>query len=223
MPSISQSTLTYLSELKNNNNRDWFLKNKSKYLLAIDQIKSLSNYLTIKIEEHDSLEKSRVLRIYRDVRFSKNKSPYKTHFGIGFSRSKPSLRGSYYLHIEPKQSFLGCGFWDPQPQDLLRIRKELEYSGDEFRTIIQKKAFKQLWGTLKGNEVKTKPKGFDINHPNIDLIRKKQFLFSIPFSNKQVLDSGFPDKINEAIIEIRPFLDFMSHTLTTNLNGESIL
>jgi uncharacterized protein (TIGR02453 family) len=164
-----------------------------------------------------------MFRIYRDVRFSKNKTPYKTHFGMALHRQKPTLRGGYYIHIEPNNSFLGVGFWGPNPPDLFRIRKELEFDSIELRKIINEKKFKQIWGPIVGEEVKTSPKGFNLDHPNIDLIRKKQYVFIKKVTDEEVISFEFLSLIENHFKAIRPFFDYMSCLLTTDLNGESII
>ena len=164
-----------------------------------------------------------MFRIYRDVRFSKDKTPYKTHFAGSFSRLGAHLRGGYYVHIKPGGSFIATGFWNPNKEDLFRIRKELEMDASEFRKIITEKTFKKVWGELEGDEVKTAPKGFDKEHSDIDLIKKKQFIFIRNFSDKDVLSNAFIETLDESFKAIRPYFDLMSDILTTNLNGESIL
>lgn len=223
MKRVCPEIFDFFNQLNKNNNRDWFNKHKSEFKRIENEIKQFSQQLYDTINIHDSLELWKVFRIYRDVRFSKNKTPFKTHFGIAFKRTKPNLRGGYYLHLSSSDSFLACGFWEPEPSDLLRIRKEFEVFADDFRQIINATTFKSIWGELKGSELKTAPKNFDRNHPDIDLIRKKQYLFIIPFENDEVLDKYFATRIDNAIKEVRPFVDYMSSILTTNLNGESIL
>lgn len=223
MKTVNPKVFDFFKQLNENNNREWFEQRKPEFKTLEKEIKQFSEDLFETINLHDSLELWKVFRIYRDVRFSKNKTPYKNHFGISFKRNKPNLRGGYYLHLSPSESFLACGFWGPEPADLLRIRKELEVSADEFRQIINTSKLKTTWGKLKGDELKTAPKNFDKNHPNIDLIRKKQYLFMIQFSDKEVLDKGFGNRVNKALKDIRPFVDYMSEVLTTDLNGESIL
>jgi len=165
-----------------------------------------------------------VFRIYRDVRFSKNKLPYKTHFGGSFHRTKPELRGGYYLHLAPhNESFIATGFWDPNKEDLLRIRKEFETDSEDIRAIMDTPAFKAVWGTVQGDELKSAPRGFDKLDPNIDLIRKKQFIFVRKYSDKAVMSKDFEHQIVESFKIIRPYFDYMSSVLTTNLNGESTL
>ena len=125
--------------------------------------------------------------------------------------------------MEPENSFLGVGFWAPNTKDLFRIRKELEFDAAELETLISDPTFKKYWVELSGDEVKTAPKGFSKEHPNINLIRKKQFVFIKNFSNKEVLASDFLTVVDQYFINIRPFFDYMSSVLTTDLNGESLL
>ena len=146
----------------------------------------------------------------------------RTNFGISFHRKKPQLRGGYYIHLAPGDSFLATGFWDPSPADLLRMRKELEVDAQEFRDLMAVPAFTKVWGNLEGDAVKTAPKGFAKDHPNIDLIRHKQFLFIKKFNDKSVLSPDFQKEVIAAFTAVRPFFDYMSNVLTTDLNGESL-
>jgi|TARA_B110000238_G_scaffold43251_1_gene46501 uncharacterized protein (TIGR02453 family) len=223
MNSINPKVFQFFSSLKENNTRDWFEKQKPHFKELETEVKEFCVQLFNQISVHDSLEGWKLMRIYRDVRFSKNKTPYKTNFGIAFRRTQPNNRGSYYLHISPEDSFLACGFWAPEPKDLLRIRQELAVSGDEFREIISQKSVKNTWGELTGDELKSAPRAFDKDHPDIDLIRKKQFLFMIHFNNSEVENSAFSERISSAVQDIRPFVDFMSDVLTTDSNGESLI
>ena len=175
------------------------------------------------LNKHDQIEKLKVFRIYRDVRFSKDKTPYKAHFAGSFSRMGAERRGGYYLRIKPGETFVATGFWDPNKEDLLRIRKELELDASEFRDVINNTAFKKIWGELQGDTVKTAPKGFDKEHSNIDLIRYKQFIFTRNFTDKEVLSKNFLDEVDSSFKAIRPYFDLMSSVLTTNLNGESLI
>ena len=186
-------------------------------------MKDIINQVTQGLNQHDHIEKAKLFRIYRDVRFSKNKTPYKTHFGMAFHREKPALRGGYYIHLEAGNSFFGVGFWAPNAADLFRIRKELEVDADEFRELMSAADFKKYWGGLDGDEVKTAPKGFSKEHPNIDLIRKKQYVFIKNLTDKAVLSEDFLKTVDNHFRSIRPFFDYMSSVLTTDLNGESLL
>jgi len=223
MQTITKETLGFLNDLRDNNDRDWFTKNKPKYELAKDNAKAFGTELMEEMQKHDHIEGLKVFRIYRDVRFSKDKTPYKTNIGCGFTRATEKLRGGLYLNIEPGNTFVGGGFWGPNAADLKRIRNEFLFNAEPFRKIINAKKFKTYFGTLKGDELKTAPKGFDKEHPNIDLIRKKQFLIGRDFTDKEVFSKNFLTECNETFKAMRPFFDFMSETLTTNENGESII
>ena len=221
---IPKETLPFLKKLSKNNNRDWFNDNKVEFKSIEAKIKEAYNSLGELLNNHDQIDKVKVFRIYRDVRFSKNKLPYKTHFGGSFHRKKPELRGGYYLHIQPKnESFIATGFWEPNKEDLFRIRKEFEMYDSEIREILNQTKFKNTWGGFVGDELKTAPKGFDKEHQAIDLIRKKQFIFIKKYTDKEVNSKGFLDDVNTSFVNVRPFFDYMSDILTTNLNGESLL
>ena len=220
---INPEVFSFFTELSENNNRGWFEKNKIRFKSLELEMKEFLSEIKNKLNDHDNIEKTKMFRIYRDVRFSKNKTPYKTHFGMTLHRHKPTLRGGYYIHIEPNNSFLGVGFWGPNPSDLLRIRKELEFDSIELRKIINEKKFKQIWGPIVGEEVKTSPKGFNLDHPNIDLIRKKQYVFIKKVTDEEVISFEFLSLIENHFKAIRPFFDYMSCLLTTDLNGESII
>ena len=223
MKSINPDIFTFYKDLDKNNNREWFESHKPRFKALESEVKDFNEILKFGLEETDDIEKVKMFRIYRDVRFSKNKTPYKTHFGVSFHRKKPNLRGSYYMHLAPQNSFIASGFWNPNPMDLLRIRKDLEMDAQELRDVITDFTFKKVWGELQGDLVKTSPKGFNIDHPNIDLIRHKQFLFIKRFDDKSVLSSDFQKEVIKSFSAIRPFFDLMTNVLTTDLNGVSIL
>src|SRR5690606_21160921 len=207
----AEAIFKFLTQLELNNNREWFSDNKQEFRAVETEIKIVYNTILEALNTHDNVDKVKIFRIYRDVRFSKNKLPYKTHFGGSFHRVKPELRGGYYLQIQPgNKSFMAVGFWNPEPADLLRIRKEFETDASEIRAIIENPNLKNTWGELTGDEVKTAPKGFNRNDENIDLIRKKQFIFTKNFTDKDVLDPEFTTRVNAAFKTIRPYFDYMS-------------
>ncbi len=220
---ISKEALDFLKQLSKNNNREWFEINKPKFKSLEADIKEFYAQVRERLESHDEIEKMKMFRIYRDVRFSKDKTPYKTHFAGSFSRLGAHLRGGYYLRIRPGESFIATGFWDPNKEDLFRIRKEFEMDASDFRNVIEKKSLKSVWGEIQGDGVKTAPKGFDKAHPDIDLIKRKQFIFVRNFSDEEVLSNSFLEEVGKSFKAIRPFFDIMSDILTTNLNGESLL
>ena len=221
---LSKDVFSFLKKLQSNNNREWFNEHKATFKTIETGVKQFYNQLFEQLNQVDSIDSFKVFRIYRDVRFSKNKLPYKTHFGGSFHRTKPELRGGYYLHIAPNnKSFIATGFWDPNNEDLFIIRKEFEMDASERRGLMNQPAFKSVWGALQGDELKSAPRGFDKLDPNIDLIRKKQFIFTKTYLDKEVLSDGFDKEVIKNFKVIRPYFDYMSSVLTTNLNGESIL
>ena len=221
---IPKSALDFFKKLEKNNNRDWFNEHKKEFKDIETEVKNIYNIIFENIKSHDDVDKLKMFRIYRDVRFSKDKTPYKTHFGGSFHRTKPKLRGGYYLHLAPNnQSFLATGFWEPNKDDLFRIRKEFEMDDQEMRKIISNKKFKSVWGSLLGVELKTAPRDFDKDHPAIDLIKKKQYIFTIKYTDKEVISEDFLKEVDNSFKAIRPYFDYMSDVLTTDLNGESLL
>ena len=221
--SIPKTALTFLKNLENNNNREWFTEHKPEFKNVEVDVKYFYNAVLESLQKHDDVDKLKMFRIYRDVRFSKDKTPYKTHFGGSFHRRKPNLRGGYYLHIAPGESFIATGFWGPVKEDLFRIRKEFEIDDSEIRTILENKKFKDVWGEFEGDEVKTAPKGFNKEHPAINLIKKKQFIFVKKFSDQEVLSPDFLNDVNNAFKAVRPYFNYMSEVLTTDLNGVSLI
>ena len=223
MQVIPKNTISFLKELKLNNNRDWFNKNKDQFKSIQSDIKIFAQEVKDSLSISDDIEKLKIFRIYRDLRFSKDKTPFKKNIGMAFHRAKPELRGGYYLEISADESFLAVGFWNPNKEDLLRIRKEIEIDGQQFKSIINQKKIKDIWGDMKGEELKTSPKGFNIDHEHIDIIKKKQFIFIKKLKEDDILDNNFQRQLVNYFESIRPFFDYMSEVLTTNLNGESII
>lgn len=221
---IDKNTLEFLNDLKQNNNREWFQSNKKRYDSIRAEMKSFYEEVMQRLNQHDEIEKLKIFRVYRDVRFSHDKTPYNPHFAGSFSRSGKRLRGGYYLRIRPGESFLAGGFWAPNKEDLFRIRKEFELDDQEIREILTHKDFRHHFGNeLRGDEVKTAPKGFNKEHPAIDLIRKKGFVAVREFSDKDVLHKDFMNQVNLAFTALRPYFDYMSDVLTTDLNGVSLI
>lgn len=222
---VPKAVFEFLKTLEENNNRDWFNDNKNEFKALQTDVKQVYTAIFNALNAHDDIDKMKLFRIYRDVRFSKNKLPYKTHFGGAFHRTKPKLRGGYYLHIQPNnQSFIATGFWEPAKEDLLRIRKEFEMDDEDIRAILANKNFNTVWGnTFEGDELKTAPKGFSKDHKAIDLIRKKQYVFTKKYTDAQVLSATFVDDVNTSFKAVRPFFDYMSDVLTTDLNGVSLI
>lgn len=216
--------LTFLSDIKKNNTREWFNKNKTRYESAFNQLIPFADALLIQLNKTDQIEtpsgKKSLFRIYNDVRFSKNKTLYKTNLGGGFRRATKFRRGGYYYHIEPGNSFVVGGFWNPNAEDLAHIRQHIASEPEHLFEILNTKEFKDTFGTLLGDQLKTSPRGYNIDHPAIEILRYKQFLIRHDFTDKEVISADFHLKISKAFEAMRPFLDYMSEVLTTDLNGE---
>lgn len=226
MPDIKQippSSFEFLSLLKNNNEREWFNDHKIAYLKEHAYIESFAQDLLDLMNTHDVIEtpsgKKSLYRIYRDTRFSNDKTPYKTHWSGSFKRAGKQRRGGYYFHIEPGNSFVVGGFFGPSPQDLKLIRENISFDAQPLRAILSDKTFIASFETLKGEQLKTAPKGFDGDHPDIDLLRYKQFLLVHRFTDQEVLSREYVEYCNQEFKNMRPFFDYMSEILTTDANG----
>ncbi len=222
-----KKTFDFLKSLDQNNNREWFQVHKADYTASHEEMIAFAERLIAEMSQHDLIQnmsgKKSLFRIYRDVRFGKDKTPYKTNWGGFMKRASAERRGGYYYQVDPKGSFVMGGFFGPNSQDLLHIRKHLEQDADVLRDIISSKSFKTFFGEMLGEQVKTAPKGFDKEHPNIDLLKYKQFMVRHDFTQKEVLAKDFHITMTRAFREMRPFLDHMSEILTTDLNGQSLL
>ena len=220
---LEPEVFAFLKSLRENNHREWFHEHKPDHDHAKKCVQTLSNNLFEKLNVANQLDGHKVFRIYRDVRFSKNKTPYKTHFGIAFHRTKPKFRGGYYLHLEPGNSFVASGFWGPNKDDLFRIRKEIEMDHEYFEKMAAEKKLIQEWGSMQGDQLKTAPKGFDKDHPGISNLRFKQFIFHQKITDSLIHESDLSKYLEKKFNAVRPFLNFMGDVLTTDLNGESII
>jgi uncharacterized protein (TIGR02453 family) len=227
MSSVKKSTFNFLKQLSENNNREWFLKHKSEYEQAKLNAEQFFDALVAKVNIHDELEtpsgKKCLWRIYNDVRFSKDKSPYSPRFAGNLKRIKPMLRGGYYLWLTPGKSRLGCGFSYPNADDLRRTREDIDYNYTEWNKILKSKAIRSAFGEMQGEQVRTVPRGYKSDHPAIELLRYKQYWFERSFTDKEVFDPSFLKTVDQTFRKIRPFFNYMTEILTTNTNGESIV
>lgn len=222
MSVIQPYVFEFLHDLKNNNNRDWFNSHKERYQTAYDNVAEFTAALIGEMSKTDYLEPlplhRSMYRIYRDLRFSKDKTPYKVYFGGRLRRAARFRRGGYYFHIEPGNTFLSAGFLNPEREDLKRIRTAFASAPGQIRDIMQQPDFRDTWGTsFYGEALKTAPRGFDPEHPAIDLIRMKQFRLIHRVPDEVVLSEDFLFETIKAYLILRPFLDYMSEVLTAHL------
>jgi len=224
---IHPNTFNFLNDLNLNNNREWFQAHKEQYLDAQSNVIDFTALLLEKMNQHDQLvlksAKKSLFRIYRDIRFSKDKTPYKTGYMGSMKRDTKWLRGGYYFKIAPNnETAIIGGFWGPSSGDIGRIRQEIGADPSPMRKIIGARSFRSNFGELYGDELKTAPKGFSRDHPDIDLLRKKQFLLMRNFSDAEVMKADFVNTVVKTFRAMRPFLDYMSEVLTTDENGVPI-
>ena len=224
---ISKSNFEFLTQLQKNNNREWFNKNKDWYQREHQNTIDFAEALIEELNKYDDLEttsgKKSLFRIYRDVRFSKDKSPYKPSWSGFIKRATALRRGGYYFVIQPGNSFVGGGFWGPNSGDLNLIRAHIAQDDTQLREILSNKKFIQTFGTLQGEKLKTAPRGFEKDHPALDLLQYKQYLLMHPFHDEEVLDKKFIECMAEVYQEMLPFFNYMSEILTTDLNGISLI
>lgn len=212
-----QKTLSFLKTIKTNNNKDWFDKNKDRYLEAKEEFELFVDKLikgTTKFDKKISSDlkaKDCVFRIYKDVRFSKDKTPYKSSFGASINPGgKKSLVAGYYLHLEPGASFLAGGVYMPQPDMLNAIRQEIDYNSDALLKILKSASFKKFFkGLDEEDKLKTAPKGFEKDHPQIELLKNKHFVVSYRLSDKQISEKNADSTILAGFKAMHPFLEYL--------------
>lgn len=227
MTAIKKQSLDFLKTLAKHNDREWFSKNKQLYTTAHENIIEFAGALLAEMKKHDNIEtasgKDSLFRIYRDVRFSKEKTPYNTHWNGGFKRATKKLRGGYYFHIAPGNSFVAGGFWGPEPKDLQRIRQDIDANYPDWNKLLSSKTLKATFGGMMGDKVGSAPRGYAKDHPAIDLLQYKQYILKHDFTDEEVLSADFVKKANDVFKKMRPFHDFMSEILTTDVNGVSLV
>jgi len=184
MTQIQPTSLSFLSELRENNDRTWFAENKPRYQEAHENIKEFLGDLSEQMAKIDKIEKSKLFRIYRDVRFSKDKTPYNPYWRMSMNREKPYLRGGYYLHIGPEETYVVTGFFNPEPKDLALIRSNIDLDPKRFKKALGAASVRRVYEPVMGESVKTSPKGYDKTHPEIELLRMKQFMHRRSFTSE---------------------------------------
>lgn len=212
--------LKFLKDLSKNNDRTWFEKNKPRYLEAKqgfeDFIAGLLKEMTKFDEGLAGLDPKKLpFRIYRDVRFSKDKSPYKVNMGAGFSpNGKLVQEPGYYIHVEPGKSFVAGGIYMPDAGNLAKVRQEIDYNADKLMKVMNSKSFKKLFkGFDDFDKLKTMPKGYAKDHPHIELLKHKSFIVSYNYSDKDVTDKKFIKTVAAHAKEIKPLNDFIREAI----------
>lgn len=216
---IKPDTLAFLKDLNRNNNREWFAEHKQRYEAAKEDVLRFIEELIPLLASADpqfpadTQAKRCLLRIYRDVRFSKNKDPYKNNYGITFSKGKGPSEPGYYLHIQPGECFFAAGTWMPEPAELKMIREEIDYNASEFVEILNNKDFNTLFQLSDENKLKKAPKGYEADHPQIELLKLKSFTAIYPFDEKELFKPSIIDKLETAFKAVRPFVVFLRNAV----------
>ena len=210
------STLQFLRNLEKNNNREWFNENKNIYQKAqqdvIFFVEKLIEEISVFDEEACKIEaKKSLFRIYRDTRFSKNKTPYKNNFGANLGMGKGNQKAGYYLHIEPGKSFLAGGIYMPDSSVLKTIRKEISAFGDEFKEIIEKDEFRNYFrGLSVEDKLKKVPQGFEKDDKMAEFLKLKHFIVTHPVSDEQLLSENAAKEFAKIYKAMKPLNDFLN-------------
>ncbi|MFV5689032.1 DUF2461 domain-containing protein [Flavobacterium sp. ZT3R25] len=221
---LSKDTLQFLDDLKANNNRDWFLDNKKRYeAFKKDYQQLVADLLDVMKPMDPSLEmlevKNCTFRINRDIRFSKDKTPYKSHLGVWLSSGAKGLnRSGYYIHLEKGASFIAGGLYCPEADDLKKMRKEIAYFHDDLEAILEDKNFKKEFKDFDRNEkntLKNPPRGYEKDHPAIDLLKLKSFESSQRIDISEVTKKDFVATMSKKLITLKPLNDFINRALTS--------
>lgn len=215
-----QFTLDFLSDLSKNNKKEWMDDNKKRYQEAKNQVIELVAKVIEKSSTFDPDligvdPKKTLFRINRDIRFSKNKDPYKTNFGAAIvNGGRKSGNAGYYLHIKPSDNMIGGGIYQPMPEVLQKVRQEIDYNGKKVRSIIDNVEFKKWFGDPHGEDkLKTAPKGYPKDHPDLDLLQLKHYAFMSKVSDKKTTSKSFADHIAEAYQTLYPFNQFLQEAI----------
>ncbi|ABQ03252.1 DUF2461 domain-containing protein [Flavobacterium johnsoniae] len=221
---LTKESLQFLDDLKKNNNRDWFQDNKKRYeVFKKDYHQLVSDFLDAMKPLDPSLEllevKNCTFRINRDIRFSKDKSPYKAHLGVWMSTgAKGANRAGYYVHIEKGASFIAGGFYSPDPEDLKKVRKEIAFFYDDLQEILNDKNFKKEFGSLdinENNSLKSMPRGYEKDHPAIEFLKLKSFTATQKYDISEVTQKDFVSKVSKKLIALKPLNEFINRALDT--------
>jgi len=219
---LQPATLNFLKALKKNNSKEWFDKNRKTYEAAKADfaafVQAVINQFSKKNPEFSSLlAKNCMFRINRDVRFSKDKSPYKTNMGAYFNPGgKKSILAGYYFHCEPGQAFIGGGLWMPMPPELSKVRQEVDYNYADFKKILANKKFKSMYGDLSRADEYTLtrlPKGYDADNPAGEYLKLKSFVALSSLKDTDLTSNDLVKKTVAAFEALQPVIQFINHAL----------
>lgn len=215
------ATLDFLTELQQNNHKEWFDANRKTYESVRAEFKEILKQvladLAAKEEDLMGLEPKDVMfRINRDIRFSKNKSPYKENMGAFMGKGgRKTEQAGYYLHVQPNdESFIAGGVYMPASEELKKIRQEIDYNPGELKKIVEEPVFEQTWGALVGEKLKTAPKGYPKDHPNLELLKHKSFIVMHKLTDKAMRTDGIIDSILKDFDTLRPMNTYFNVALS---------
>lgn len=217
---LQSSTIQFLKALKKNNNKEWFDKNRKIY----EQAKAdYLNFVTILLNEIQGFDKCLmelqpkqcIFRLNRDVRFSKNKDPYKTNFGASFSKGAKKIQtAGYYFHLEPGENFVGGGLWMPMAPDLNKVRQEIDYCFKEFSSILKKPNFKTTYGDMDNSmKLVRPPKGFDVDNPALEYLKLKSFVVTRSIKDTELTDKQLVKNVVKDFKTITPLVHFLNRAI----------
>jgi len=217
---LQAKTISFIGKLSKNNNKPWFDKHRDEYEAAKEDFELLVTEILGGLSVTEPMFKEQkakdcIFRIFRDVRFSKDKTPYKAHFGAFFSRGGRKFPGAgYYLHIEPGgKSFAGGGLWVPEAPLLKAVRQEIDYNFAEFKKIIEDKKFKKFFAKIDGEQLKTLPAGYKEDNPAIEYLKMKSFTVGHNLPDTDLTGKGLVKKVMDVFTTMRPFADFLNRSL----------
>ncbi len=221
MTTINKQTFDFLANLAINNNREWFLANKASYETAHENVVAFADDLLTKLQKIDAsilsspTAKKFVMRIYRDVRFSKDKSPYKNNFGISFAANgKNGNYPGYYIQIQPNNNFIAGGYWMPEATHLKAIRQEIDYNTSQFKEIIEATDFVNYFeGLSQEDKLKTCPKGYSADNENIELLKLKSFTVFHSFTDEEMMGSKIITEMVNGLLLIYPLTNFLKNAI----------
>ena len=216
-----KESIQFLKNLKKNNHKEWFEAHRSTYENARNESLALIEKILAHLSEKEAafgelLPKQCMFRMNRDIRFSKDKSPYKTHFGLVFTPgSKKIGLAGFYLHIEPGASFAGGGIWMPEPEQLAKIRQEIDYNVKEWVGIVEKSAFKKVMGDLdQSNKLSRPPKGYEAEHPAIEYLKLKNFVCGTQIPDTVLSEKALLKETLKAFDTILPMITFLNRAIS---------